>query len=665
MRSINNILPVFIFMVLLLIPTVATSQDEERAIHSVYPTQVTAGTTMYIIISGTGLSTATTVDFGSGTSVLGFTADESELIVNLEISLDAAPGPRDITVSGENFEITFPAGFLILLPPLPDPPEIENIFPNNGVQGENDVRIRLSGTTLDSVEWIEIAELPVEIISISAPLIEIEINIPPTTPLGTYDIKAGGPLGDTTLRRAFEVKPAEITITSIGPAEITRGEINIVTITGDGFQGIDTIRANESVEISILVQSTRYIDLVVTPIDIAPLGGLNLSLSGPGGFLNLENILEIIPGPPEIDSLEPSTAMRGEIDLPVKIIGRNLDSLTSFEILGYGIEISGAGYVDPTELYIALDIAQDAGLDTRDVAVSNVTGEFILENGFTVLAGDPEINNVFPFSAKQGDTGVRVIVSGKNLDTVTGVDFGGGVSVTAFEANSPFNLVCEVKIDPDALPGDRDVTVTSDEGGFSRITDGFTVLEFIPEPVEPEITEPENIEPEITEPENIEIIDEPQPDEPPLIETPIVESPVIETPPVEFSIEPGRLSWHFDVTPGNVGMVEHSFEFTLTNTGEAEISELMVMLTNFEPVDGTTSLPADFFTAGMVDDGVDSGGVEPGGTILVIVNVTIPTYGGLYEFDETGLYTPSVIVKDSESGFSVSAIMEISYNTVQ
>ncbi|HUJ58113.1 MAG TPA: hypothetical protein VLX92_06460 [Kofleriaceae bacterium] len=87
----------------------------------------------------------------------------------------------------------------------------------------------------------------------------------------------------------------------------------------------------------------------------------------------------------------------------------------------------------------------------------------------------PTASGVFPAQGFTGRT-VRVEISGdatKWKDGAT-VSFGDGVSVNSVDVASPTDLFAEISIDPTAMPGMRDVTVTS--GGTFTLTQAFELV---------------------------------------------------------------------------------------------------------------------------------------------------------------------------------------------
>jgi hypothetical protein len=90
---------------------------------------------MSINIVGSNFNGATEVDFGQGIDVESFTIDNpSQITTNINVTLDATVGTRDISVTTLGGIATLTAGFnveeLLLPPPEPEPesePELKGI----------------------------------------------------------------------------------------------------------------------------------------------------------------------------------------------------------------------------------------------------------------------------------------------------------------------------------------------------------------------------------------------------------------------------------------------------------------------------------------------------------------------------------------------------------
>jgi hypothetical protein len=108
----------------------------------------------------------------------------------------------------------------------------------------------------------------------------------------------------------------------------------------------------------------------------------------------------------------------------------------------------------PGHHVLELVVEDSAGLrsepDTVTITIENVL---------------PEISGIAPAGARQGTESVRATISGLNLEKVQAVSFAdGGITVEDFTENSPAELQVLLSVDPDATPGPRRFTVTTETG---------------------------------------------------------------------------------------------------------------------------------------------------------------------------------------------------------
>jgi len=85
----------------------------------------------------------------------------------------------------------------------------------------------------------------------------------------------------------------------------------------------------------------------------------------------------------------------------------------------------------------------------------------------------PTVTAVNPNSGQWGQI-LIVSITGNNFNGATTVNFGPGVTVTGFTVNSDLQITANISIAPGAVPGARDVSVTT-PGGNATLMGAFTV----------------------------------------------------------------------------------------------------------------------------------------------------------------------------------------------
>jgi VCBS repeat-containing protein len=116
-----------------------------------------------------------------------------------------------------------------------------------------------------------------------------------------------------------------------------------------------------------------------------------------------------------------------------------------------------------------------AGTDTFTYKATDGTGDSATVT-VTIEVTQPEpptIASVSEPSGRQGGS-LTVIITGTKLAGATVLDFGPGVTVNSFKADSPTQITAEITLDSDAVPGTRDVLVTTPEGTYT-LEGAFTV----------------------------------------------------------------------------------------------------------------------------------------------------------------------------------------------
>jgi hypothetical protein len=136
--------------------------------------------------------------------------------------------------------------------------------------------------------------------------------------------------------------------------------------------------------------------------------------------------------------------------------------------------------VTPTQVVVNITIGSATAAGVRDVSVLCADGTTILyDGGFMVTTPPgpppqaPTLTGIGPESGYQGST-LEVTLTGTNLDGVTGVDFGAGITVGEINVESATQITVAITIDAAASTGARTVTVTT-AGGTASLEENFTV----------------------------------------------------------------------------------------------------------------------------------------------------------------------------------------------
>ncbi len=174
-------------------------------------------------------------------------------------------------------------------------------------------------------------------------------------------------------------------------------------------------------------------------------------------------ILQYIP--PIITSISQDHGDQGAT-LNIIITGTNFTGASEV-LFGKSIAVNSFTVLSSSQITANITIVAGAAPGTRDVTVTTPSGSFTSSNCFTVKQALPVIESISPDNGSQGAT-LRVIITGRNLNGVTSVSMGAGVIIQSFTNLSPTQLKVNVVIDEKAVPGMRDVSVTT-SGGISTL----------------------------------------------------------------------------------------------------------------------------------------------------------------------------------------------------
>ena len=150
---------------------------------------------------------------------------------------------------------------------------------------------------------------------------------------------------------------------------------------------------------------------------------------------------------------------------------------------GAGVSVGGAAsgslgrvtVTSPTTATAQLSIDPAASPGLRTVAVATGVQQATLNNGFSVAA--PVSITLNPNSGQQGQPNLSVAITGQNTHFIQGttqVSFGAGITVVSLTVNTPTTATAVININPAAILGPRDVTLTTNTE-VATLSSGFTV----------------------------------------------------------------------------------------------------------------------------------------------------------------------------------------------
>jgi titin len=448
------------------------NQAPPPTISTVSPNSGVQGQTLSVTITGTYLTGATSVSFGSGITVNSFTVDSStQITASITISGSATTGARDVSVTTPGGTATKTGGFTV----NPAPPTTAMVSPNSGIQGQTlDVTISgtcLTGTTSVSFgSGITVNSFTVE----TSTQTTANVTISGSATTGARDVSVTTPGGTATKTGGFTVNPAPPTIGMVSPNSGIQGQTLGVTITGTYLTGATSVSFGSGITVnSFNVDGSTQITANITISGSAATGARDVSVTTPGGMATKIGGFTVNPAPPTITTVSPNSGVQGQSLSSVTITGTYLTGATLVSF-GSGITVNSFMVDSSTQITANISIPGSAATGARDVSVTTPGGTATKTGGFTVNAAPPTITTVSPNSSLQGQTATSVIITGTYFTNASVVTFGAGITVNSFTVNSATQITANITISGSATTGARDVSVTT-PGGTATKTGGFTV----------------------------------------------------------------------------------------------------------------------------------------------------------------------------------------------
>jgi hypothetical protein len=448
--------------------TVILKESQAPTITSISPNQGVQGEELnYILVTGFNLAAITEVDFGEGVTVRDFQPFDTHVDIHISIDAGAATGARSVTFTGPGGSAALADCFNV----LSGAPEIDSIYPSQGVQG-SDLLILIFGTHLSSVLTVNMGEgITINQVQSQNTLITASITVDGSAVLGPRDITLTNPSGSTILTGGFCVMSGGPLVTSIDINQGVQGRTLIVLIEGSNLINTTVIDFGAGITVDQFQAYDTYIIVSLSIDSSAVPGARNVTVTNLAGSAALNNVFTVLPGVPALYSIDPGQGIQGA-NLTIQIYGVNLSTVT-VATFGSGITVNSLYLYSNNRISADISIDGSAVPGKRSVNVYNPEGSASLTDVFTVISGAPGLASIQPGSSIQGKN-LFVCIQGTNLSTVTAVAFGEGITVNFFWFYD--NMVwAYISIDGSAVTGARDICVTNPVGS-TILTGGFAVL---------------------------------------------------------------------------------------------------------------------------------------------------------------------------------------------
>ena len=427
----------------------------------------------------------TSANFSTGISVQSLTVNSptsATAVVNIDPLTSIGGRSVTLTTAGESADsITFTIN--------KGPATLSLLSPNSGPQGQQNLLVAITGQSTHFQQGLTSANfgagITVPSLTVNSPTsASAVINIAANATLGgrTVTLTTSGESASVT--NAFSVVTGVPVITSVSPTSGKQGQLNLsVAITGaftHFLQGTTVANFGAGITVaSLTVTSVTSATAVISIDPAATTGARNVTLTTGSEIATLVGGFTVNPGTPVITQVSPNSGAVGQQGLSVLVTTQFthfVQGSTSANF-GSGISVASLTVNSSTSATVVLNISTAAAAGVRTVQFVTGSEVVTLTNGFSVTTS-PLLQRVSPNAAQQGTQNLSVSITGTNTHFVQGTStatFGAGITVVSVAVSSATALTAVIGIDPLALTGPRDVTVTT---GTEIVTlaGGFTVL---------------------------------------------------------------------------------------------------------------------------------------------------------------------------------------------
>jgi hypothetical protein len=481
-----------------------TAANPVPTLSALSPTSGAPGRLVNVTLTGTNFIPGSLVFVsGSGITVGPVTfVSSTQLTAEFNISASADLGSRNVIVGNPipGGGVSNTIAFSVVNPR----PTLSSVSPNIGQQGTQ-VDVVLTGSNFVNGATVGVSGTGITVTSqfVSSTRITARFTIALSATTGGRIVSVTNPSpgGGTNLGDArFTVTAANPvpTLSALSPNIGGRGQLVTVRITGTNF--IRDSQVNFTGLPGVVVNAVEFVnsttlDAIFAISSNAAFGVLDVKVRNPspGGGESSPLSFSVQNPAPILTSITPSGGTPGS-QVDVTLIGSNflLNDVNgvggSRVVVGNGVTATNVRIVNSTTITATFSVASDATLGSRSVFVQNPSpgGGISAVQTFNISQNanpTPVLNTLSPLVGLPGQT-VNMTLTGSDFvsDLVTDIFIeGDGITVLNKLVVNPTTITAQFVIAPDALSGERYVTVTNrGPGGGISSKRPFTVVNPMP-----------------------------------------------------------------------------------------------------------------------------------------------------------------------------------------
>jgi hypothetical protein len=392
-----------------------------------------------------------------------------EVIVQLDVPLDAPLGAYTVEVDADEGPLTAPSLFSVVRRP-----RFASITPSELPRGAR-TTVVLQGDDLEALVEASVAPGGLAVTSgwdSDSNRIAFTVAVGETAALGDRLLtfaEEGGAFANASLS-VVAGPPAAL---FVDPPLLARGDTATMTLGGRNLDTLTGFDLGAGIDIAdFTVTSPTRATFTATIASVALAGPRPVILRRGTERLAVPDLFAVTGAEARLLSASPSALVRGTTTR-VTLTGENLDLVDELLISGR-VTAANLELINPTELRFDATVRDDAPLGSRDVALGT---DGLFATFTEALTVEPGPLTVYRLRPDRLEIGVQTVVAveGLNLDGLDTFDAGTEVDATDFRAAEPTNAAVTVTVEPTALPGLASVTLAGPHGTVTLI-DAITLI---------------------------------------------------------------------------------------------------------------------------------------------------------------------------------------------
>ncbi|HUQ93551.1 MAG TPA: putative Ig domain-containing protein, partial [Bryobacteraceae bacterium] len=353
----------------------------------------------------------------------------------------------------------------------PNVPTLTRLVPDIGDAGSPEFILSVEATNIRPNMFVEFNGQTLLTYAFTPDLIRAVVPASALQIGGVFPVRVRTPEGFYSNVLNFIVRGAEPAITSIDPASAAAGSPQLVlTVDGTAFQSGSLVQWNGAALTTDFVSPTRITAIVPATLLLNP-GAAAVTVLNPGNVVSAARSFFITGLPPQILSLNPSTAPAGSPQLTLLVNGNNFQNGALVRWNGQDLVTT---FVAANQLSAVVPVSLLVNPGLVPVIVRNADGQTSAPSSFTVTgaATAPQITSLNPGSTLAGGPAFTLSVAGANFENGAIVNWNGSPLVTAFGSSTA--LTAQVPAALITAVSSNFVTVVN-PGGASSAPATFTV----------------------------------------------------------------------------------------------------------------------------------------------------------------------------------------------